>query len=233
MRIVIAILLVGMLHAGIANAHIHLTNPRARTDSLTGDQKYRPCGVAGQTRIPSRVTTYRPGETITVTWMETINHPGHYRIAFQPNGNAFGIPPPGNGPPAGFPSLDQTGMTDGAGALILKDFIPDGMLSTQITFPAMECNNCTLQFIQVMTDKPPYTVDAQSNDIYFNCADITLSNTAPPQPDGGIDPGGDGGTDQPGPPDPGGGCSASHGSAPAGLLGGLVVVGLLLRRRRR
>jgi MYXO-CTERM domain-containing protein len=231
MRIVIAVLVVAMLPAGIVDAHIHLTNPRARTDSLTGDQKDQHCGVAGQVRNPSRVTTYRPGETITVTWMETVEHPGHFRIALQPNGDTFGIPPPGNGPPAGFPSLDQTGMTDSTGALILKDFIPDETLSTQITFPMMECNNCTLQFIQVMTDKPPYTIDTLSDDIYFNCADITLSNTAPQQPDGGIGPGGDAGVD-PADPEGGGCCSSGRGSAATGLLGGLVV-GLILRRRRR
>jgi MYXO-CTERM domain-containing protein len=228
MRAVVVLTFVAMLPAGIVDAHIHLTTPRARTDSLTGDQKYRHCGVAGQTRIPSRVTTYRPGETITVTWLETVNHPGYYRIAFQPDGDTFGIPPPGNGPPAGYPSLDQTGMTDGTGALILKDFIPDGMLSAQITFPMMECNNCTLQFIQVMTDKPPYTID-MSNDIYFNCADITLSNDAPmvdvggmPGPDAGIDPGNN--------PGGGSGCSTQ---GPTGLPLALVVLGLILGRRRR
>ncbi|MCW5804500.1 MAG: lytic polysaccharide monooxygenase [Deltaproteobacteria bacterium] len=230
MRNVLTSLLL-LFAASEATAHIHLTNPKARTDSLTGDQKDQHCGVIGQTRNPARVTTYRPGETITVTWMETINHPGHFRIAFQPSGDTFGIPPAGNGPPSGFPSLDQTGQTDGAGALILKDFIADGTLSTDITFPNMECDNCTLQFIQVMTDKPPYTVDANSDDVYFNCADITLSNAAPPAVDGApAQPGTDAGPNGPGSADPTGGC-ATHGGA-----GGLIVAAaaaLVFVRRRR
>src|SRR5262245_46481663 len=125
MRTVLALTLAAMLPASIADAHIHLTSPQARTDSLQGAQKDQHCGVVGQVRVPARVTTYKPGETITVTWMETIQHPGYFRIAFQPNGDTFGIPAAGNGPPAGFPSVDQTGMTDGAGALILKDRIAD------------------------------------------------------------------------------------------------------------
>ena len=217
-----------------AAAHIHLTAPQARTDSLTGDQKDQHCGVANQVRNAARVTTFKPGETITVTWMETVQHPGYFRIAFQPNGSVFNIPAAGNGPPAGFPSVDQTGMTDAAtGTIILKDRIPDGMLSAQVTLPNMECNNCTLQFIQVMTDKAPYTTDALSDDIYFNCADITLSNstTPPPMVDAGVPPSGDAATTDPGSTTTGG-CSTS-GAAGSLVPMALGLVGLALRRRRR
>ena len=34
----------------------------------------------------TNVTTFQPGETITVTWTETVDHPGHYRIAFDDDG---------------------------------------------------------------------------------------------------------------------------------------------------
>lgn len=219
------------LSFGTAEAHIHLTSPLSRTDSNTGDQKAQHCGVAGQGRIASRVTVFQPGQTITVTWAETINHPGHFRIAFQPDGDVFGIPPIGNGPPATFPSLDQTGMTDSAGALILKDFIADGTSTTQVTLPSMECDNCTLQFIQVMTDKAPYTVDANSNDIYFNCADITLSTTGPgPTPDAGT-PGPEAGVE----PQDGveSGCCSTSNSSPTGIFLGFAIGALILRKRRR
>ncbi|MGH7865891.1 MAG: hypothetical protein ACREQB_12935, partial [Candidatus Binataceae bacterium] len=69
-----------------------MTAPIARTDSTTGDQKDQHCGVAGQVRT-TRVTTFQPGETITLSWMEPIDHPGYFRIAFQPNGAEFGVPP--------------------------------------------------------------------------------------------------------------------------------------------
>lgn len=230
----------------VADAHIHLTSPLARTDSLTLDQKDQHCGVAGQTRNPARVTTFRPGETITVTWMETINHPGWFRIAFQPNGDVFGIPPATAGScgvacPAGvancnFPTQPQEGADGANGSIVLKDRIADGMLSTQITLPNMECDNCTLQFIQVMTDKCPYTIDAASDDIYFNCADIKLSNAAPmvdagPTAGPDADTGGGGGGGG-GPSDTTGGCAVG-GLGGNGLALGLGLLGLVTLRRRR
>jgi hypothetical protein len=170
-----------------------------------------------------------------VTWDETVNHPGWFRIALQPNGETFSIPLASNGPdmdPSGggcnnFPTENLEGMTDSAGALILKDRILDGTESIQVALPNMECDNCTLQFIQVMTDKCPYTVDVNSDDIYFNCADITLSNSAPPPTDAGVpDPdGGNGG----GGGDTSGGCASAPG---AGLLVGLAFLGMRRRSRR-
>lgn len=221
-----------------AAAHIHLTAPQSRIDTLTGqDQKEQHCGVLNQVRT-TRVTTFKPGETITVTWMETINHPGWFRISFQPNGDVFTIPPASNGiavvngnnQASNMPTEDRTGQTDATtGAIILKDRIADGTLTTQVTLPDMECTNCTLQFIQVMIDKPPYTEDAASDDIYFNCADITLSAGAA-MPDAG-----GGGVDQDASNGGGnnnastsGGCSTTGG---AGLAIGLAL--LTLRRRRR
>ena len=236
---------------GIASAHIHLTYPLSRTDDTTGNpQKAEHCGGAvGRT---GRVTPLRPGTPITVTWAETVPHTGWFRIALQPNGEVFGIPPvgttgcrypvvqpcpnePGQPPPPGnYPSTEgQEGPDTANGSIVLKDMIPDGTLSAEITLPSMECENCTLQFIQVMTDKFPYTVEPDSDDIYFNCADITLSNTAPvvdagvPPTDGG---GGDGGGGN-NTGSSGGGCSTGGGSQ---VGAGLLVLGLLavLRRRR-
>jgi hypothetical protein len=224
-----------VLLPGIASAHIHLTFPTPRTDVPTGDQKIEHCGTPNWVRAqhPDRTSTFLPGQTITVTWLETINHPGYYRVAFQPNGETFRIPPAGNGPPAGFPDENLTGQTDpgGTGSLILADRVADGTLSAQITFPNMECANCTLQLIQVMTDKAPYTVDANSDDLYFKCADITLSASAPdagPQPtvDAGADP--DAGNGNNGGGAEGGGCSTGAG---AGLAVAAMLAGL--RRRRR
>ena len=224
----------------MASAHIHMTSPRHRTDAPTGDQKEEHCGTPGWVRAshPDRIAYFLPGATVTVTWDETIQHPGYFRISFQPDGEVFRIPLCGGGgagPDCGlnFPDENLTGQTDpgGSGSLILADQILDGTLSTQVTLPNMECSNCTLQLIQVMTDKPPYTRDALSDDIYFNCADVVLSNSPPPDagPDGGggnpaadADPGGGGTT---------GGCSTGGGSS--GILTALSLVCLFRRRTFR
>ena len=97
-----------------------------------------------------------PGQTITVTWAETVNHPGYYRIAFSPSGDT------------------------GFDANVLMNNIPNpaGLQATNsatVTLPATPCTQCTLQLIQVMTESTP-----PSN--YYSCADITIGPAANPPP---------------------------------------------------
>jgi uncharacterized protein (TIGR03382 family) len=105
--------------------------------------------------------------------------------------------------------------------------------SVDITLPNVECSNCTLQMIQMMTDNPPYTTDALSDDIYYQCADITLAANAPdagtqPMPDAGTGSGSGGGNNPGG--EVNGGCSTGGG---AGLPIALALLGLASLRRRR
>lgn len=223
-----------------ASAHIHLTYPKSRTDLPTGDQKEQHCGNPLYVRAdnPTRTTTFAPGSTITVTWDETIDHPGYFRIALQPDGEIFPIPDVPEG--GGFPTENRTGQIDEAtGAIIIADAIPDGRVNMPIQLPDIECTNCTLQFIQMMTDKPPYTTDLNSDDIYFNCADISLvagaTNPDPMEPDQGSGGGSGSGEEDPGVEGEGalveGGCSTtSHGS---GVVFGLALLAGLRRRGRR
>ncbi|HEU0033368.1 MAG TPA: SCE4755 family polysaccharide monooxygenase-like protein [Kofleriaceae bacterium] len=237
-----------VLVPSIASAHINMSFPLER--NLT-DQKLEHCGTANWVRAdhPDRTSTFAPGSTITVTWTETINHPGHFRIAFQPDGEKFPIPPAAPGLCKGsvacpngvancdFPTVNQEGVDPTTGAIVLKDFIADGSTSLDITLPNMECTNCTLQLIQLMTDKCPYTTDAASDDIYFRCADITLSASAPdagpPPPGDGALPGNDAGNPDTG--DGGGGGCCSAGGDQAAPFSLLAATGLMLawRRRRR
>jgi hypothetical protein len=87
--------------------------------------------------------------------------------------------------------------------LVLADRIPDaaGGLThgeVQVTLPSTACDACTLQLIQVMTDKPPFD---GGDDFYYQCADLRLVRGAPPP-------------SQPPPPPP-----AAAASAPAGGCG--------------
>jgi hypothetical protein len=218
----------GVAIPSIAAAHISLTAPTPRH----ADQKTGPCGLANSQR-GANVTTLKPGSQLLVRWNETIQHPGHFRISFDTNGQRFTIPP------------TATADTQTTDPLVIDDLIPDTSMagySLQITLPNVECNNCTLQLIQLMTDKPPYTTDAASDDIYFQCADITLSNGAPTidgaPPDAA--PTGGGMPDASGGPGGGGnpiadnpyvnrGCATHDGSLGAALA----LAGFLWRRRRR
>lgn len=38
----------------------------------------------------------------------------------------------------------------------------------------VDCDECTLQLIQVRYDAPPYTVGPDSTDMHYQCADIVL-----------------------------------------------------------
>jgi len=150
-----------------AAAHVRLESPASRY----GDEmKLRPCGITGGVRTTNRVTTVRPGQVLTVVFDEFIDHPGYFRIAFDPAGDSALGPPIWNG----------ADFVNPSNVSVLVDHIanPPGLTHGEIpvTLPDIECDNCTLQLIQVMTDKPPFDgVD----DFYYQCADLILSRTAP------------------------------------------------------
>ncbi|MCW5808206.1 MAG: lytic polysaccharide monooxygenase, partial [Deltaproteobacteria bacterium] len=156
-----------------AAAHIALRYPPPRTT----EQKAGPCGSTGSTR-GATVTTFTPGQKITVEWDETVDHPGHYRIAFDDDGNDVFVNP--NNPNDNFPSTLVEPIADKTG----------GHYTQEVTLPNITCDNCTLQLMQIMTTQVPY------NSFYYQCADITLA---------GDTGGGGGGGDNNDPVD--GGCS--------------------------
>ena len=89
----------------------------------------------------------------------------------------------------------------------------------QVTLPDVECERCTLQLIQVMTDKAPY---GDGNDLYYQCADLALRADAPAEGETfGVEPGG---------------CAHVRGAGSASTWlasAGLALLALLFRRRRR
>jgi Copper acquisition factor BIM1-like len=152
------------LLSGTASAHITMTSPTPRTT----ENKTGPCGAAGSTR-GTKIARFAPGETITVEWDETVDHPGHYRIAFDDDGDDVFVNP--NNPDDNF-------------AFTLMEPIPDkdgGHYAQPITLPATPCTNCTLQLMQIMTTQVPY------DSFYYQCADLTIGDG------GGEVTGGDGG----------------------------------------
>lgn len=193
-----------------ARAHLDLIVPVSRygPDVL----KTGPCGIAAGERS-TNVTYYEPGATIEVSWDEYVDHPGHYRIAFDEDGaDDF---------------VDPATMTEfySNETVLLDDIADEGRdYVTTVTLPDVECDNCTLQVIQVMYDKPPYTTPG--NDIYYQCADLVLREGGAP-PDAGIAV--DGGVDAGTKPGEDGGCSAARG--PLAGLGLMPIVFLFLARR--
>jgi MYXO-CTERM domain-containing protein len=212
----------------VSFAHISMTYPPPRT----ANQKLRACGDAKVRG--TNVTTLAPGATLTVIWKETVDHPGHFRISFDVDGQDFSIPP------------DTTTTTFGSDPNVLLDLIPDVQgnnppggrtYSQDVTLPNVECTNCTLQLIQLMTDHGAYTEpQGEGDDIYYQCADLTLSASAP---DAGIPvvdadvPGEEAGAN-PATGEGGGGCCSTGGGGGAGSFGlAAIALAAILRRRRQ
>ncbi len=140
-----------------ASAHIAMDSPTPVTTAL----KTGPCGDGSHVRGDA-VAVFEPGATITVQWHETINHPSTYRISFDDDGDdSFADPA----------AYDDYYVN----STVLLDAIPDeadGTLSVEVTLPAVTCERCTLQLVQLMLDKPPYAPG--TNDLYYQCADLAL-----------------------------------------------------------
>jgi MYXO-CTERM domain-containing protein len=245
-----------------ASAHIELLDPVPRHPGEDDLKVGTRCGVAGDPRS-GRVTTYEAGQTIEVVWNETVNHTGHFRIAFDVDGDDDFLDPPcvdhcevalDPEPPEFMldthPWILLDGIADG----------PRGERRATVTLPDVECDNCTLQVIQVMYDKRPY--QSPGNDIYYQCADLVLVRSgtdAGPRPDAGgnldggstVRDGGPGGRDGgggtradggslPSDGDVGGGCSCSSSMTQANAASTLTPIALMMlgvfalgRRRRR
>lgn len=211
-----------------AEAHFKLKAPAAnlQQSELYGDpQKDPPCGGAGTPT--NMVTDVRSGTMLSITIDETIFHSGFYRVAVAQD--MAGLPP---APTVADTNCNGLMPTANPTLPVLADglFLHTGSFggvpqTAQVPIPAgMTCNNCVLQIIQYMY---PHGQPC----FYYHCATVNISPDAPLPPDGGINPGVDAGMD---PTDPGTGCcSAGRDSAVTGLLGGLVVGLLALRRRRR
>ncbi|HLU65423.1 MAG TPA: SCE4755 family polysaccharide monooxygenase-like protein [Kofleriaceae bacterium] len=151
-----------------ALAHVQLRAPLQRTEG----QKTGPCGGAPR---GDTVCTFRPGQTIRIAFDETVEHPGHFRVAFDSSGNDFSDPIDPDGP-----------LDNDQGMVVCGNDIPDRNANVDgqrytldVTLPDMECDDCTLQLIQVMSTSPPYS----SGELYWQCADIVLSADAPETPD--------------------------------------------------
>lgn len=210
-----AVLAVLTFAAPAARAHITLQQPAPREE----EQKEGPCGSAGSKR--GRATTYKPGETITVRWKETIGHPGHFRISFDPNGESGFVDPKAADDFDTAPTVLVDNIKDKTGTQVYEQ---------SVTLPDVECEKCTLQLIQVMTDKPPY---GDGNDLYYQCADITLSNAGSEEVDAGTEPSAPAEA-APSTPDADSGCRVSTTSrGPGAALIIVAALGLLSRKRAR
>lgn len=168
-----------------AEAHIRLTAPTSRhpipEEEDNSFLKDGPCGGVGDSRTtdPARISTFAPGETITLEWHETIHHESHYRIAFDADGQDDFVNPSSESDIVNPPALPilLDGIADTSGS--------EDSFSIQVTLPETPCDNCTLQLMQYMYDR--------ADPFYYQCADIVITGD-PGDPPGGGGTSGTGGT---------------------------------------
>lgn len=141
--------------SGEALAHTLLVKPAPLINM--DNAKSGPCGCefGGDPACPANVpqTDLIAGESYLVTWKETVDHPGSFRIAFstKPVDQVTGA------------DLDATVLSDEP-----DDNNVDGAtLSKSIVVPDMPCSSCTLQLRQKMDDNP-------NNPFYYSCAKIRI-----------------------------------------------------------
>lgn len=170
------------------------------------DTKTAPCGNAESAEATGAKYTYKPGETITLSVAEYVPHPGYFRIAFDDDGHddflnpRWIVPTEPENRPGGCPidAEDQCRVgnpeTDGDffnNETVLMDNLNPHTSATaqptytwEVTLPEVECEDCTLQIVQVMMDPAGTfhgvynTTPGDDNDVYHQCIALTLSNDA-------------------------------------------------------
>lgn len=179
-----------------ANASAHI-NMKGLLKSRGGDQKSSPCdGAKGD----GPVYEFEPGATITLGVDENVPHPSYFRIAFDDDGDDDFVEPASIKPieasrACPYDKDDQCGeadfcnFTSDSGAQVLWDnlnphtFFEAKSLTWNVKLPDLECENCTIQVIQVMQDTvhgaycPQGSCQNAANsleDIYHRCVDIKL-----------------------------------------------------------
>lgn len=199
MNISLSALLAGIGTAGITlaalpvRAHI---NMEGALQDRGGDQKSVPCG--GLNRGSGPIYTFELGATITLGVAETIAHPGYFRIAFDADGDDSFVDPAsidpidpdryGPGVECGSASTDRCGESDFCNSpAVLWDnlnphvplsFLGGASWSWTIKLPDVECDNCTIQVIQVMEDPLGHGDFDGVNDLYYRCVDVVLERGA-------------------------------------------------------
>jgi hypothetical protein len=167
------------------HAHFKLLTPASwvNEDSSGGPQKGSPCGVGGADDVQpvpmsGKITEYHAGEEIEVTWVDTVAHPGHFRIALAENRADLKDPAIKQD---SYCSYDEDMVPKEASGNVLADGVAyrsrmgfsgqaGMMFSQKVTLPNKPCDKCTLQVMQIMEND----IQSISNCYYHHCADIKI-----------------------------------------------------------
>jgi hypothetical protein len=188
MRHAIRFLLAGTAFVAVlqihADAHFTLLEPASwLIENKLGDpQKMGPCGgTSADAGMPSNaIGQVKGGQKLKVKVMETVYHPGHYRIALAVNSRSELPPDPDvvtrdseRGPRSVSASIQNPTkppvLVDGLWAHTARTTEP---FETEIELPNINCKKCTLQVIQFMAE---HGKNPDGDYSYHHCADLQIT----------------------------------------------------------
>ena len=174
----------------LAFGHFHLLEPASMMqESANGDpQKLGPCGgTSADPGTPSNIVTpVQGGSKLHVKLMETVYHPGFYRIALAVNSKADLPDDPevttrdgARGPQSVSAKFDTNAkppvLMDGLWQHTEKATAP---WETDVTIPNINCPSCILQIIEFMAE---HGYNKDGGYTYHHCAALNIkANTAMP-----------------------------------------------------
>ncbi len=107
-----------------------------------------PCGGIPRSK---NIATFKPKQKVKIEWQEIVNHPGKYQINFSEKYDQ---------------DFESLGVVEDNQN---KVFDLPHSFSKQVILPNAECEQCTLQIVQVAAEDPARPF------YYYNCYDIRLA----------------------------------------------------------
>jgi hypothetical protein len=188
MRNSIRLLLAGAAFVGVmqihADAHFTLMEPASwlMENKLGDPQKLGPCGgTSADAGMPTNaIGQVKGGQKLKVKVLETVYHPGHYRIALAVNSRGELPRDPevvtrdtDRGPRSVSASIQNPPqppvLVDGLWAHTERTTEP---FETEIELPNINCKKCTLQVIQFMAE---HGLNKDGDYSYHHCADLQIT----------------------------------------------------------
>jgi hypothetical protein len=171
--------------APMARAHFRLLEPASWLveNDLGNPQKMGPCGGTGTEadKMTDAVTKVTGGSMLHIKMMETVFHPGFYRVALAVNSRTE-LPPD----PETITTPHGTGAPWSVAAKIVyppqAPVLADGLFQhttkatdaweTDIQLPNITCTKCTLQIAEFMANHP---LNKPGDYTYHHCADLAIT----------------------------------------------------------
>ena len=168
----------------VLNAHFKLIEPASWiVESERGDpQKAAPCGADDKAEMSKAVTPVKGGSLLHLKVLETIYHPGHYRVALAVNSREELPPDPmtierttEKGPRSVWAAIQsppqQPVIADGLFQHYTRPASPQ-TYEADVQLPNITCAKCTLQVIQFMAD---HGYNQPGGYSYHHCADLKIT----------------------------------------------------------